>query len=40
VTLRGLSSAVFREVANSIAYERWEGPLEYTFMAPVSNGEG
>jgi ABC-2 type transport system permease protein len=28
-------SAMFNEIANSIAYERWEGTLEYTFMAPV-----
>jgi ABC-2 type transport system permease protein len=27
---------VFQEIANSITYERWEGTLEYTFMAPVS----
>lgn len=29
-------SVLFNEVAMSIAYERWEGTLEYTFMAPVS----
>lgn len=29
-------SAMFHEIANSISYERWEGTLEYTFMAPVS----
>jgi ABC-2 type transport system permease protein len=29
-------SVLFNEIANSIAYERWEGTLEYTFMAPVS----
>src|SRR5262245_26700709 len=29
-------SVLFQEIANSIAYERWEGTLEYTFMAPVS----
>jgi ABC-2 type transport system permease protein len=29
-------SALFQEIAQSIAYERWEGTLEYTFMAPVS----
>jgi ABC-2 type transport system permease protein len=28
-------SALFTEISNSIAYERWEGTLEYTFMAPV-----
>ena len=29
-------SLLFNEIANSITYERWEGTLEYTFMAPVS----
>jgi ABC-2 type transport system permease protein len=29
-------SALFNEIAMSIAFERWEGTLEYTFMAPVS----
>lgn len=29
-------SVLFSEIAMSIAYERWEGTLEYTFMAPVS----
>ena len=28
-------SVLFSEIANSITYERWEGTLEYTFMAPV-----
>lgn len=28
-------SAMYHEISNSIAYERWEGTLEYTFMAPV-----
>lgn len=27
---------LFGEIANSISYERWEGTIEYTFMAPVS----
>ena len=27
---------LFHEIANSISYERWEGTIEYTFMAPVS----
>jgi ABC-2 type transport system permease protein len=36
VMLWGLLSVVFQEIANSITYERWEGTLEYTFMAPVS----
>jgi ABC-2 type transport system permease protein len=26
---------LFNEIASSVAYERWEGTLEYTFMAPV-----
>jgi ABC-2 type transport system permease protein len=29
-------SVVFMEVAAAIAWERWEGTIEYTFMAPVS----
>ena len=29
-------SILYSEIAMSIAYERWEGTLEYTFMAPVS----
>lgn len=29
-------SVIFSEIASSIAFERWEGTLEYTFMAPVS----
>jgi ABC-2 type transport system permease protein len=29
-------SAMFYDIASTIAYERWEGTLEYTFMAPVS----
>ena len=36
VMLWGLLSIIFQEIANSITYERWEGTLEYTFMAPVS----
>jgi ABC-2 type transport system permease protein len=36
VMLWGLLSVIFQEIANSITYERWEGTLEYTFMAPVS----
>src|SRR5215213_10145729 len=31
-------SWLYQEIAMSIAYERWEGTLEYTFMAPVSRG--
>jgi ABC-2 type transport system permease protein len=29
-------SWLYQEISMSIAYERWEGTLEYTFMAPVS----
>jgi ABC-2 type transport system permease protein len=29
-------SKLYQEIAMSIAFERWEGTLEYTFMAPVS----
>jgi len=29
-------SRLFGEIAQSIAYERWEGTIEYTFMAPVA----
>src|SRR5579871_1568511 len=36
VLLWSFLSVLFSEVAMSIAYERWEGTLEYTFMAPVS----
>ncbi|GMA49542.1 hypothetical protein GCM10025857_08990 [Alicyclobacillus contaminans] len=33
--LWGYLSILFDEVANSISYERWEGTIEYTFMAPI-----
>jgi ABC-2 type transport system permease protein len=36
VVLWGFLSTLFNEISNSISYERWEGTLEYTFMAPVS----
>jgi ABC-2 type transport system permease protein len=36
VLLWNFLSTLFSEIANSITYERWEGTLEYTFMAPVS----
>lgn len=36
VLLWNFLSSMFHEIANSISYERWEGTLEYTFMAPVS----
>jgi len=29
-------SELFSETANVIAWERWEGTIEYTFMAPIS----
>ncbi len=29
-------SILFQEVSNSVQWERWEGTIEYTFMAPVS----
>ena len=29
-------SEIFGEVSNIISWERWEGTLEYTFMAPIS----
>ncbi|HEV3470185.1 MAG TPA: ABC transporter permease [Pyrinomonadaceae bacterium] len=35
VLLWGMLSMLFSDIANSITYERWEGTLEYTFMAPV-----
>ncbi len=28
-------STLFNEIAMSVGFERWEGTLEYTFMAPV-----
>lgn len=36
VLLWSYLSVLFHEIANSISYERWEGTIEYTFMAPVS----
>jgi len=36
VLLWSFLSVLFNEISNSISYERWEGTLEYTFMAPVS----
>ena len=32
----GFLSILFHEIAESIAWERWEGTIEYTFMAPIS----
>lgn len=31
----GFMSVLFEEVANTITWERWEGTIEYTFMAPI-----
>ncbi|RKX69302.1 ABC transporter permease [candidate division WOR-3 bacterium] len=31
----GFLSLLFHEVSESVAWERWEGTIEYTFMAPV-----
>lgn len=28
-------SVIFQEVGHAISYERWEGTIEYTFMAPI-----
>ena len=28
-------ASIFHEVGNQISYERWEGTIEYTFMAPM-----
>src|SRR5205807_10032715 len=33
--LWGCLSLVFMEAAYAIAWERWEGTIEYTFMAPI-----
>lgn len=33
--LWGFLSVLFNEVAQSVQWERWEGTIEYTFMAPV-----
>ncbi|KPJ53375.1 ABC transporter [candidate division TA06 bacterium DG_24] len=31
----GFLSLLFHEISESIAWERWEGTIEYTFMAPI-----
>jgi ABC-2 type transport system permease protein len=31
----GFLSVIFNDVSNSITWERWEGTIEHTFMAPV-----
>mgnify|MGYP000911693861 CR=1 FL=1 len=33
--LWGFLSVVFHEVGESVSWERWEGTIEYTFMAPI-----
>lgn len=33
--LWGFLSVLFHEVSESVSWERWEGTIEYTFMAPV-----
>jgi len=34
--LWGFLSVLFHEISAAIAWERWEGTLEYTFMAPIN----
>ena len=31
----GFLSVIFNDVSNSISWERWEGTIEYTLMAPI-----
>ncbi len=33
--LWGFLSFLFHEVSESVSWERWEGTIEYTFMAPI-----
>ncbi len=33
--LWGYLSVIFHDVSESVAWERWEGTIEYTFMAPI-----
>lgn len=33
--LWGFLSILFHDVAEGVAWERWEGTIEYTFMAPI-----
>ncbi len=33
--LWGFLSVLFNEVSQSVSWERWEGTIEYTFMAPI-----
>jgi ABC-2 type transport system permease protein len=32
----GYLSMVFHSISETVAWERWEGTIEYTFMAPIS----
>jgi len=32
----GFLGVIFREVSESVSWERWEGTIEQTFMAPIS----
>ena len=34
--LWGYLSALFWDISNIVSWERWEGTIEYTFMAPIS----
>lgn len=34
--LWGYLAVIFWDISNMISWERWEGTIEYTFMAPVS----
>lgn len=34
--LWGYISGLFWEISNTVGWERWEGTIEYTFMAPIS----
>ena len=31
----GFLSVLFHDISESVAWERWEGTIEYTFMAPI-----
>lgn len=33
--LWGFLAVIFHDVSESVAWERWEGTIEYTFMAPI-----
>ncbi|MGQ9632068.1 MAG: ABC transporter permease [bacterium] len=33
--LWGFLSVIFHDVSESVAWERWEGTIEYTFMSPI-----